>query len=138
MNRRALAAVIALCAVRCDRGKVADYPIPPNAARAGRLTYVVLHPGNGSPANEGGIWGVKAKLISHRRPGCDYPCETYLLYRRNDRSQPWGDLVSDMRQGEIRRVWLTSRNRSEPLVYEVELVSVVRVDSSGKPVVDDR
>jgi hypothetical protein len=142
MNRRALAAVIVLCAVSwasaCSR-KVADYPIPPNAARTDGLAYVVLHPGRGLPAMQGGIWGVQTRLISHTERGCNYPCETFLLYRRfSDEPHPWNGLVKDMRQGEVRRVWLISPKNREPLVYEVELASVVRVDSAGKPVVDDR
>lgn len=88
---------------------------------------------------DGEIWGVESKLISHTERGCEYPCKRYQLYKRFSRDlEPWNSLVKTMREGEIRRVWLQRPDRAEPVVFEIELASVVRTDAAGEPIIDNR
>ena len=122
----------------CSR-KVKDYPIPRGASRAGGLLYVTLRAGDGRPAMDGGIWGVETRLVSHTERGCSFPCTRYLLYPRfSPYLEPWNGVVRTMREGEIRRVWLNAPERSEPAVFEIELASVIRTDSAGKAIIENR
>jgi hypothetical protein len=52
--------------------------------------------------------------------------------------EPWNALVQTMREGEVRRVWLTLPHRSRPYVYDVNLASVVRTDKEGSAIIPDR
>lgn len=88
---------------------------------------------------EGGIWGVESKLVSHTERGCEYPCKRYQLYKRfSHHLDPWNPLVKTMREGEIRRVWLKRPDQGAPVVFEIELASVVPTDAAGEPIIDNR
>lgn len=130
------AMLFVLLVVACDR-KVRDYPVPPNAVKIDGLLYVRLKNGDGRPAMEGGIWGVEARLLSHKERGCAYPCTRYMLYKRFSwQLEPWNALVRTMREGEIRRVWLRQPNGGRT-VFEIELRSVVRTDAHGTPIIEN-
>jgi len=61
------------------------------------------------------------------------------LYKRfSHHLDPWNPLIKTMREGEIRRVWLKRSDRAEPVVFEIELASVVRTDAAGEPIIDNR
>lgn len=123
--------------IACTR-KVKDYPIPSSALKADGLLYVKLKNGDGRSAMDGGIWGVESKLLSHTERGCDYPCKRYMLYPRfSDQFEPWNVLVKTMREGEVRRVWLKHPDRKDPAVFDIELVSVVRTDRAGEPIIEN-
>ena len=124
--------------VACSK-QVKRYPIPPDASRADGLVYVKLKSGDGRSAMEGAIWGVASTLMSHTERGCDYPCKRFMLYPRFSRQlEPWNGLVKTMREGEVRRVWLTLPGRTDPSVFEIELAAVVRTDSAGEPIIENQ
>jgi hypothetical protein len=135
---RGIAIAVLVVAVACS-GKVKEYPEPSGAIPLGNLRYVPLVAGRGRAALDGEIWGVESTLVSHRERGCDYPCKRYLLYRRfSPQLEPWNALLRTMREGEIRRVWLKLPGRNEPVVFEIELASVIRTDARGEPIIDNR
>jgi hypothetical protein len=129
-------ATLSVLLLGCDLREVKTFPVPKGAhGVTADMQYVTLRSGTGLAAMDGGIWGVETLLLSHRERDCHYPCEHYALYRRFDwHLDPWNPLVKTMREGETRRVWLKVPNRSEPLVYDVTLASVVKTDSAGEPV----
>lgn len=135
---RSIAIAVLVMAVACSR-KVKEYPTPSDAIQLGALQYVTIEVGSGRRALDGEIWGVESRLVSHTERGCDYPCKRYMLYRRfSPQFEPWNGLVKTMREGEIRRVWLKRRGRKDPVVFEIELASVVRTDTRGEPIIDNR
>lgn len=100
----ALAAVIVVC---CSR-RVANHPVPENARSAGAIRYVVLREGTGLSGRDGVIWSVRWTLLSHTQPGCDHPCVSDALLEKSDeRFTPWRELLSSMKEFELRRVWIT-------------------------------
>jgi hypothetical protein len=127
-----------LLGIGCDR-EVKHYPLPQDAQKVNGLRYVMVRHGDGPTAMSGGIWGVESRLLSHTERGCEYPCRRYMLYPRFSKQlEPWNAVVRTMKEGEVRRVWLLSPDRDAPVVYDVELASVVRTDRSGEPIVDNR
>jgi hypothetical protein len=102
------------------------------------MKYIVLHSGAGRPAADGTIWGIQWKLVSHSQRGCKYRCTTYVLDEKSDRRfKPWVELAGTMREGEVRRVWVTWPGERESKTYEVELASVVMTDAMGNPIIDN-
>ncbi|HEY0160043.1 MAG TPA: hypothetical protein VGF28_22340 [Thermoanaerobaculia bacterium] len=130
--------VFLILSLGCSR-KVKDYPVPRAAQKLDGMVCVTLRHGDGPPAMSGGIWGVESRLMSHTEQGCAYPCKRYLLYPRlSQQLEPWNGVVRTMREGEVRRVWLTLPQHNEPRVYDIELASVVRTDSAGEPIIENR
>ena len=120
----------------CQR-RVVDYPVPRSARVASNgMKYVVLRPGDGRAASAGGIWGIEWKLVSHTKPGCEFPCTTYALHPARDaRIAQWRALLVTMREGEVRRVWVRWPGKEEE-AYEVALASVVKTDAAGNAVIE--
>jgi len=130
--------LIIVVASACERS-VGGYPVPSGARTASNgMKYVVVRAGTGAAAGDGGIWGVKWTLLSHEKPGCEYPCTVQGLHSSSDsRFGPWRNVLSTMREGEVRRVWVTWPGEEHLKTYDVELSSVVRTDSAGNPVYEN-
>lgn len=133
-----LAIVLVLIAAGCER-EVRKYPVPDGAitTRDGDK-FVVIRAGDGPMASSGQIWGVEEKLISHSEPDCPYPCKRYMLRPVSD---PYHDdkreWLRTMREGEIRRFWMKGKDGTVR-VFEFEMGSVIKTDSAGEPIPDQR
>lgn len=137
MTQRAASTILIFMMAIAGARKVADYPVPAGAAtlRAG-ARWITIEASSGTAATDGELYGINSTLLSHREPGCAYPCEERDLLPRWELQDPqWRELILSMKEGETRRVWILEKPEQEPRVYDVTLASVDRLDSEGRAIV---